>query len=241
MAEEGNEVGQEGGAVPTGNEVDPVKNLKTEMFRKYEGVQKDLQLFQQATQKSLQDIVGMLQSVNSPNSSEPAPKENDPEDFFDITPTQYKEKLLAEAERIADQKLQGYEQQRSQKEAHDQTLATLISEYPEAGESGTPLYDTITEVSRQYDEKSLQDPAVMKAIVYEAAVKTGVQPMSRRQQSEEFSFSGGRRSGQNSKRATEEDKKILTVAKIFGLDSDNEEIKKRLTGEYKERNWLRYK
>lgn len=122
-----------------------------------------------------------------------------------------------------------------------QTIQSIISEYPEVSDESSSLMVRAKELFAGLGEDEKQSPLAMKMAVTSAASELGLKPKSKRSgDSESFTLSsnGSRNSG-NRANNTGLDSKTEEFARIMGLDTSKKEVRERLKSK-SNRDYNRY-
>jgi hypothetical protein len=192
---------------------DELKNLKAEFNRKLDNSQSRME-------QSLAEIKKLISVPASASPSKPASTKVSVFEDED----RYTESVVSEAEKRIETKL-------SQRDAYNSKLQStyqaILSDYPEASDTGSDLSKRAVEIYASYseDEKS---PVAMRAAVASAASELGLKPKSKRQSSSNDGFSLGGSSAQPGKKASDLDPTTETWASIMGLDTNDPKVRERL-------------
>jgi len=224
MSEEKTQEGQEASS----EETSPETNLKHEMQRKYGNLEKGLS----DTNQKLEQLMQSLTTISQQNqqAQAPAESEDDLEDLMYKNPKAYaakiKEQTLAEIEKK--QAAQAQQQAESQK-----VISTLVSDFPELNQPNSELYEKTQELYNNMSESEKASPATWRAVVYQAAMETGLKPKKLRKKetksSETDDFVMSANAGRSpAKKEVSIDDNTLKFARLMGLDVDNKETVARL-------------
>lgn len=192
-------------------------NLKAEFSRKMENTQAELNQIKQY-------LAALTQSQQQRASTQSQTEEVDPYD-----PKQYAQYLQQQVNQTL--------AQRQQAEARrQQALAPLIQEFPELVQPGSELYSDALQILNTFDESERNTVAAYKAAVHEAAMKRGVQPMSRRKKdsSDKESFQLGSNRPRGKERREEDlNEGVDTWRQIMSqyvksVDLNSKEVKERI-------------
>lgn len=230
-------------------DVDPIKNLKSEMNRKLAGMNETNARLAQQNEQLNAKIDLLLNTVNQPKQ-EPISQE-DMETLRYTNPDKYVDIKMKEVESKVDQKLSQVEQSNAAKQ---QTLSQLAADYPEISDSNSALYKRALEMGKNYPANFVSSPEGIRLIIREAAAELGVLPTKSRKavsneetiedEGEDMSEFIGGGSGANKppsgpKKKETLDPKTLAVAELMGLNINDPKVVERLKQRTK-RNFKKY-
>lgn len=215
---------------------DTIKNLKAEMARKLENINKANEQLTQQNQILSQKLEQVVDQISV---KEKLAQEEDLEDLRYTDPDAYIEKKLADVDKKVEEKVNTVTQTQQRQQ---QVLTNLANDYPEINDENSELYKTAISMANNYNADFVSTPEGMELLVNKAASKLGLLPSSKRadkqEQTEEVDmdeFIGGGSSGSGKKppkkKSSELDPKTIVAAKLMGLDTDDpkviESLKKR--------------
>lgn len=222
-----------------GGETDLVKNLKSEMDRKLGNIQADLKKSSEALAAQLAQLTGAIKPAAHQKSKTDEDKEL--ETVLWDNPAEFKNRIIKEADVIADRKLQSYLNEQTKR---TQQLSELYGQYPELQQAGHTLSTRAVEVFNGLSDDEKASPAAFKLSVAQAASELGIKPVSRRSEDEMDDFTlkatgKTRKSGNKPKinQATE------NFAQLMGLDLNDEKVKKEIEAysSLQPTEWIRWK
>lgn len=225
----------------TNQEPDLVKNMKAEFDRKFTKLSTDLASSQQQLIQQLQGIL----------PKKPAKVEDDAdEDDFVLNPKAAKEKLTQQISNRIEEK---FNQQLSARDENqriaNQTLASLVSEYPELNDPSNELTTTARGLYEALTPQEQANPRVYKQVVYEAAAQLGARPKSKRAAGDDDDFtirgqSQRTRTKNSSDKSREKlDPDTIEFARLMGRPVDDPKYIEKLKQHTRETpsEWIRYK
>jgi hypothetical protein len=197
---------------------DPIKNLKAEMERKLGNVADTL--------KKQNEALEAYMRAQAPAS--PKQVEENLEDLIYSDPKRYAQIIEDRAVAKAEERVLSKTQKSNQ---INNTIAALSQDYPELQSDGSELTKKALEIYKSLGEEGA---AAIRAAVREAAVELGVQPMSKRKNTDDYSFGSGGNVGRQPRkeREPELDQETIDLARLLnegtGRDVNSPEFKKRL-------------
>lgn len=211
----------------------PIENLKSEFDRKLNNLQETIREQTEALKAQNQYISEQLQQTR-----QPAPVADEEVDYFD-NPDKFIEQKL-------NKKLQNFEQNITQKQAQQtelvNTMSRLQNDFPELKNPQSDFYKTADRLLSAYPKEQQSNPTIIKAAIYEAAVQSGVNPVSKRQTKtqQEYTFSGSKSGDDAPDDSGELPKEVEHWRRVFQnyLPKDKG-VKKRIK-QHSERPWNRY-
>lgn len=127
------------------------------------------------------------------------------------------------------------------------TIAELVEEFPELRKTDHPLTKRAVEIYNGLSEGDKSSPIAYKAAVNQAALEHKVQPLSKRDESDEaddFTLSGNGSSGvrQEGRRSRKDDIDPATAefARMVGVNVDDPKVKERMKNKHGRRTYNRY-
>lgn len=229
---------------PDAGDVDPIKNVKAEMNRKFQNLSETNQKLAQQNEALNAKIDLLLNTVSQPKQESSS---EDDEALRYTDPDAYIEKKLKDVDKKVDAKIAQTEQMNSAKQ---QTLIALATDYPEINDPSSALYKKAIELGSSYPANFVSSPEGIRLIVREAAADIGLLPKKSRQVSSEegdddmAEFIGGGGSGNKPpsgpKNKDKLDPKTLAVAELMGLNVNDPKVVERLK-ERSKRNYNKYR
>lgn len=209
------------------DKADPVKNLKSEMDRKFQN-------FQDQLKATLDEV----KAVVIPPA--PRPEKIEAQSFKDLfyqdeeaAATQLKEQTKKEIR----EELEGYNRQA-------QVLTSLHVDFPELGDKDHALTKRAVEIHKMLPPKEQLSPSSYRLAVLEAANELSVTPQSKRKKEADTDDYTGAASGGGggAKRASANTlaNETLVFAQAMGLNVDDKELVDRLKASSK-RIWTKYR
>lgn len=213
---------------------DEIKNMKAEMTRKLSNTESTLA----ALKASQEALLAQIQSM-APKAA-PAPQES-LSDLMYKDPEAYAQKVLAEAEKRADAKLNERMTAQSRQQA---VISDLVNQFPELQDGDHELTKAAVAKFNAMSDAERSSPVAYKTAVMEAALEAGVKPKSKRERSEGDEYVGRGSSGsagKSSKRSQEIDPRTVAFAELVGLDISKPEVKERLKTNHGRESYLKWK
>ena len=208
------DVKKEGEAPPPADEL---KNIKSEMNRKFEAMNAELK-------KSNEALIAKLSELTKPK---PAPQaqqqEEDISDLMYKDPQRFAQRIKQEAKEDIQKELSAREQETVKRTT---TINQLYKEFPELALEDSDLTKLALSKYNENVKDTGATPAAYRAAVAEAALELGMKPKSKRAEDDSFQVSGsggGNRSAR--KKDGELDSATVAAAQLMGVDP--ERIKKR--------------
>lgn len=210
---------------------DLVKNLKSEMERKFSNIE-----------KSNQALMAQLQSISTLNQK---PKDEVPKaklkDVWYEDPDKAADAVVNEATSRMRQELNIERQEQQKKQT---VIQSLYKEYPELQDFDNPLTIKAVENFDKLPDDEKMHPMAYRLAVKEAAEDLDIKPKAKRKVKEDrddFSLSGSDREGrQGTRRSSRLDEKTEEFGKLVGLDMDDEKVVERVKGYAQKRNFNRW-
>lgn len=216
---------------------DLTKNLKEEMNRKFEGVQKNMNSLQQTNQQLLAELQKMSKQAVSQAATHTTKKID--QIWYD-NPEEAKNQIKEETKReiMADIQASNATQNKT-----NSTLNALVIEFPELADSDNDLTKLAVKIYNEMPDDDKTSPIAYKAAVKEAALEMGIKPRSKRtdQENDDFSLkgSGGSQSRNRGNRRGTLDPAVAEFAKLVGVDAGDSKVKERLIRS-QNRNWKKW-
>lgn len=232
MAEEVKATGAAAPVVPN----EELKNLKAEMNRKLENLE-----------KSQKDLLAALKSPPPAVKKSVATQEKEMKDIWFEDPDLATKMIQDSTMRRFDERLAAANEAQVKTNS---TLQSLYKEYPELSDMENPLTKKSVEVFEKMTAEEKANPVAYRAAVREAADELDIRPKSKRKQSDDgdnFSLSsssarGGRdeNSGGGASRNKRLDPRTVEFAKLLGLDMDDQKTVDRVKARIRD-SWSTYK
>jgi len=226
------------GSESASQEQDPIKQIKSEFGRKQDNVMNELN----ALKAQLGQIADTVISAAATKKQEANGGDDLPDPIMD--PKGYKEALKRELRTELDSSI-------SMERERNQTLSTLVSQYPELQQADSELTKTALNIYNQLSPREKQSPAAYRLAVVQAAQETGVLPVNKRSNNkpsgdEDFTISSSsssntRRANTNKKEEALDDR-TLEFARLLGRPVDSPEYIKNLksTVSKRKRSWSKF-
>lgn len=225
-----------------GQNTDPLKSLKSEFSRKFENTNSQINQISEThslIQQQLDQISSHLLSQNTAKSSSQSDNSNDVPDPID-DPQAY-------ARYVAKISSETIEKQTQAKEASNREIQAayqdLVSLYPDLTDQNSDLYK---EADKAFKSSPKQDASAMTMAVLKAAKKVGVKQQGSNEAMSDDEYTGSSSRSKSHRMANKASgskddlpAETLAFAQLVGLDVDNPEVKKRLSGHSK-RNFSRW-
>jgi len=216
---------------------DPLKNLKAEMDRKIGNFESKVDQMAQTNQQ----LLAQIQALATP----PA-KQADSDDFDDLFIDNPKEAARRIKEETAAEIRAEIEQHQKTQQKQTRVLTQLTQKFPELGDPASELTQKAVEIYNAMDADEQTDPRSYKLAVGDAALELGIQPLNKRkkkpQDDDDDSFSvassGNPEAGKT--RTKTLDPKTVEVARLMGLDIENEKVLDNLKKRAKRTKWSTY-
>lgn len=181
----------------------------------------------------------LLQRLESSKQQASEPAGDDLDDLWYSNPTEAAKRIKEETQAAIRQE---YEQEQARQAAQNQVVTQLTQQYPELQNTNSSLTQKVYEIYGKMSPEEQKSPSSLKAAVYEAANEVGVLPASQRKAPDE-NFSVGASTGKSKppkKDESELSDATLQWAQLLGLNTDDENVKKRLKKRADRKNWMRY-
>jgi hypothetical protein len=212
---------------------DEIKNIKAEMSRKLSNTESTL-----AALKASQDaLLAQIATLAPKPALAPEQKLSD---LMYSDPEAYAQKVLAEAEKRADARL---EQRLSAQSAQQNVIAELVNQFPELSDGDHEFTKSAVAKFNAMPAEDRKSPVAYKTAVMEAALEAGVKPKSKRERVEgdEYVGRGSSGSASRSKKSAEIDPRTVAFAELVGLDISKPEVKERLKSNHGRESYLKWK
>lgn len=209
---------------------DNLKNIKSEMGRKFSNVD-----------ATLQQMTSQLQAISERFNSIPQSKA-EPEDDVDYysDPDAYIEKKVEE-------RIKGFtsdfEKKQSIQARQTQIVNEISAEFPEIHQQGSELQTKAQEIYSSLTPEEQQDPLAWKAVVYQAATSVGARPRSQRSgDGEDFVLGAARGSSSSLNRSSKKKSdelapELLAFAEALKMDISDPETIKKLKYRAQRKDW----
>lgn len=216
---------------------DELGNFKQEINRKLAN--------QESTIKELANAnKALLEKLSTLTQPQPARQEDD----FDKV---WYEDPKTAAKRIKDQTrneiMAEYKQDQERQRQTQNTLASLVSDYPELNDQSHELTRKAVEYYNALPESDKSSPSAYKLAVKDAASDLGILPVKRRPNTDTDSFSASSSSGyqvaQGKRGAQKEgdlDPRTIAFAQLVGLDTSNQKTMESLKAKAQRKSWNRF-
>lgn len=214
----------QGEAASETQQADPITNLKAEMTRKNEKMVSQLEALQQQNAQ----IAQYLQQLNAPKQPAAAPAgsaDKELEDAYYQSPQKYAAMVEARAE---ERILAKINQQNSYNASIQNTVQSLVQDYPELADQNSALTKKTVEILKGMPAQDQTSPYAYRFAAAEAAQELSVKKRSKRDPDE---FAGQSSSyGAPSRERVKSDAQVLKETKeamaMFGLGDDPERAKR---------------
>lgn len=215
-------------------EADPIHNVKQEFNRKLGNFESKISQLEQTNALLAQQ----LQSINSARQTEPAQGTKTITDVWLDNPEAAADLVATQAEARVMSRLEAANRE-------SQTIAGLVSDFPELSDSSHELTKRALEVYGSMSKEDKKSPVAYRAAVREAAQDLGIKPKSKREQYEEdvsIRGNGGTRARQEqrSTRRDEIDPDTAEFARLVGLDLDDPKVKERIKTKHGRRTYNKW-
>lgn len=219
---------------------DSMKNLKSEMDRKMGNQSDQLKQLLEAN-KTLAQQVQQLAEYSKPKPKPIAEENKALEDLIYENPA----KAIEIMEQRVEARVAEKEKKKDAIQAENQVVVNkIILDYPEINDAANPLTKRAADIVQTYPEHRRNDATVWRTSVLEAAAEQGVKPMSKRDNDDSFSVSGGSSSeGKSKKRKKDDDidPRTLAFAEAIGRDVTDPKYIEKLEKIIKDRkSWTKY-
>ena len=223
MADDNNDVVDNENDSGENNTPDPIKQVKSEMDRKFNNQNEYLKSVSEQLKTLTESIAAAQATKNQPKEEEVDPM---------LEPEKFKNKVVNEAVGLA---TKAVSEMNTKQQATQQVIASIAGEYPEFSKPNSEA-TTLALSKFQSLPKSLQGtPEGAKLVLYEVAQELGLEKASRRRSNiseDDDAASGGGSAPTNrsrSKGKTDLSPKTLAFAEQLGMDTSDPEVVKRLT------------
>ena len=215
---------------------DPLKNFKSEMDRKMTNF--DTKVDQMA--KTNQELLAQIKALTAPPVPEPAVDEFD--DLFLDNPKEAARKIKEDA--VAEMRAEMQVQQEGQQK-QARILTQLTQKFPELNDPNSELTKKAVELYNEMDAADQTDPKSYRIAVGDAALELGIQPLSKRKKVEDDDDDGYAVSPSSNPKVGKTkieklDPNTIEVARLMGLDVENEKVLESLKSKAKRTNWSTY-
>jgi len=233
MSEEVKDLKEGEGKEEKEGEVD-LANMKAEFSRKIDNQSTQFEKLQQ----SQTQVIAALNALAKP-AEKPAKTDNEEiEDFYD-DPTAYRQKLKDE---LKQEMLKEVDFRDDKKQSYQNTIVELVNEFPELNKESTPMYKKAMEILETYPKGQRSEASVMRAASYQAAAMVGLQPKSQREETDDDSFSLSAVGGsKRPSKVPQVDDNMMALAKLLGVDTEDEKVMESLKGRTKRDSWTNWR
>jgi hypothetical protein len=213
-------------------EVDPIKNVKAEMDRKMKNLTEQMTL-------QNQELIKAITSLKA------APVQQEKKQEVSLADLQYSDPE-AYARRIADMAAEAASSRVNASNAVNNTLAQMVSEYPELGNQNSEMYQKAVSAYNALSDSEKNSSSGIRLAIREAAADLGLVPASkRRKQDDDFSFGGDVSNNQNNQNKKREKKveiseETLALSKLLGRDPNDPKVKAGLEKAIKRKSFQKY-
>lgn len=234
---------------------DPTQNLKAEFSRKLNNLREANEaITAQANEIAAQQKVILQHLQTSQQPQTPAPSKEDLEDLKYSDPDKYIELKMGA---MKDDVLGEVRAENQVVAERTVALNQLAQEFPELNDDSSDMYKKAVEIYQTLPKEFKDKAAGYKLAVHEAASQVGVLPQSKRanqevaamagskkseDQLDEFIGSSGSTAGGKSapKKSEKLDEKIVTTARLMGLDINDPKVVERLQQRTQRKRWNRW-
>ncbi len=218
--------------------VDPIKNLKSEIDRKFGNFETQVS----ELTKTNQALLAQLQLTANQNRTQ-APAAKGAKDYWYDDPDKAEAAIV---ERTKAEIRQEYQTQQKQTAKTNSVLNQLVYDYPELQSDSHELTKRATAIYMALDAEEKSSPIAYKLAVKEAATELSIKPRAKRSEDEVENFSmSSSRSNNPTPRQTKSGKtklaqETIAFAKLVGLNTDDPKVMERIESRQRE-NWTRYR
>lgn len=208
---------------PAPQAFEELKNLKAEFGRKLSNTESALA----EIRKQNELLAQQLQAA-----SRPATEAKKLSDVLYENPEKYAEIVKNQAQEEAMKAMAAQQAQQAKQQARVQAI---VAEYPELMQTDHALTKRALEIYAQMPDEDKASPVAYQAAVTSAALETGVRPKSKRQASEDdtFSLSGGGSGGKAPSRTPPKvDPRTLEFARSIGIDITDKAVLERMANNH---------
>lgn len=214
-------------------------NLKAEFNRKQKELEDKMTSQLSKLAESQKALLDRLESLNQP-TKQASESSDDIEDLWYSDPRKAASKIKEETQ--AEIRKQ-YEADQARQTKQNQMINDLTRKYPELSDVNSPLTQKVYEIYNQFAPEDQQNPTSIKAAVLEAASELGVMPTSKRQNTQEETFSMGSSTGSRRptpKKEEELSEKTEQWAALLGLNINDKKTRESLKKRSERKVWNRY-
>lgn len=199
-------------------------------------VQDEFKNYKAESNRKLANIDAQLQQLLA--SVKPAPTSSTPIKKVSVFEDEdaYAQRISDETERRIEAKMNAISAQQSK---HQAIVQSIITDYPEANDTGSELHKRAQEIYAAYSDDDKGNSLAMRTAVTSAAAEIGLKPKSKRtsKQDDSFSMGSSTRSSGSSNRSSGLDDATIEFARRLGRPVDDPKYIAKLKETAKQGAW----
>jgi hypothetical protein len=229
---------QDGGAPPDEKAPRSTESVAAELNRKTDKLAAE----NQALAQKLEQALALITQQNNANRQPQGGAEMTEEQLADLSysdPKAYAREVSKRAEQRASALIDARLNQQNQTQV---VMGQLINDYPELGDTNSPLSKKAVEIYNQLPNEMKSNPIAYRTAVRDAAAEEGLLPKSKRKSSsnDDFSLGGSNGTRGNPKKDAEIDARTLEMAERMGLNITDKKVAERLKQRSQRKNWGKF-